>query len=324
MRTRLHRIIVGASVASAFLGTLTAGTAAAAAPPVSTSSVLHLDLQAGQMPENIVPDRHGSVTVTFAGARQVARITAAGRIRVLATLPAPADTTARTPLLGFPLTTGLVREGHTFYVLYATGTEAETGVWTFTEGHRPRKFADLPADGLPNGLAMDPGTGTLYVTDSAKGAVYSVPTRGRAAGRTALFSDSDALAPTGFFGVNGAKIHDGDLYVSNLDKGTVLRTPLSGSRAGTFTVFADGLKGIDDFEFTGRHGRHDEFLASLVTENTVVLADGRGARRTVLTRADGLSNPTSIAIRGSEVYVPSAAYTTQSDPNVLFGHLSRP
>lgn len=321
MRTRLHRIIVGASVASALLGTLTVGTAAAAGPPaVSRSSVLHLDLRAGQMPENIVLDRHGSVAVTFAGARQVARITAAGGIETLATLPAPADTSARTPLLGFPLTTGLVREGHTYYVLYATGTEAETGVWTFTEGRRPRKFADLPADGLPNGMAMDPGTGTLYVTDSAKGAVYSVPTRGSAAGRAALFSDGEALAPAGFFGVNGAKIHDGDLYVSNLDRGTVLRTPLSGADAGTFTTFADGLTGVDDFAFTGRH---DEFLASLVTQNTVVLADGGGARRTVLTRADGLSNPTSIAIRGSEVYVPSAAYTTQSDPNVLFGRLSR-
>ncbi|WP_328939161.1 hypothetical protein OG288_36675 [Streptomyces tauricus] len=320
MRTRLHRIIVGASVASALLGTLTMGMADAATPPGGKSSVLHLDLQAGQMPENIVLDRHGSVVVTFAGARQVARITAAGRTEVLATLPAPADATAKTPLLGFPLTTGLARQGHTFYVLYATGTEAETGVWSFTEGREPQKFADLPADGLPNGLVMDPATGTLYVTESAKGAVYTVPTRGPAAGRATLFSDSEALAPAGFFGVNGAKIRNGDLYVSNTDKGTVSRTPLRGPRAGTFTTFADGLTGIDDFEFTGRG---DEFLASLVTENTVVLADGTGARRVVLTQADGLSNPTSVAIRGTEVYVPSAAYTTQSDPNLLMAHLTR-
>ncbi|MFH9863878.1 hypothetical protein [Streptomyces sp. NPDC017202] len=320
MRTRLHRIIVGASVASALLGTLTVGTAEAATPRGGRSSVLHLDLQTGQMPENIVLDRHGSVVVTFAGARQVARITAAGRTEVLATLPAPADATAKTPLLGFPLTTGLARQGHTFYVLYATGTEAETGVWSFTEGREPRKFADLPPDGLPNGLVMDPGTGTLYITESAKGTVYTVPTRGPAAGRATLFSDSEALAPAGFFGVNGAKIRNGDLYVSNTDKGTVSRTPLRGPRAGTFTTFADGLTGIDDFEFTGRG---DEFLASLVTENTVVLADGKGARRVVLTRADGLSNPTSVAIRGTKVYVPSAAYTTQSDPNLLLAHLAR-
>jgi hypothetical protein len=324
---RLRRTLIAASVVSAaLLGTLTTGAAEAVTPAVRTpavtpSGVLHFDLAAGQMPENIVLDRHGSVDVTFAGARQVARITAAGRTEVLATLPAPADSSAVTPLLGFPLTTGLVRDGRTFYVLYATGSAAETGVWAFTEGRRPRKFADLPADGLPNGMAMDPATGTLYITESAHGAVWAVPTRGRAAGRAALFSDSEALAPTGFFGVNGAKIREGRLYVSNLDRGTVLSTPLHGRQAGTFETFADGLTGIDDFEFTGRH---DEFLASLVTENEVVLVNGRGgAHRTVLTRADGLSNPTSVAVRGNSVYVPSAAYTTQSDPNLLTGRLTR-
>ena len=296
-------ILLSASL-TAVLGAFGAG-----APPV----VRHFDLQAGQMPENIVLDRDHSVDVTFAGARQVARISDRGRTQVLATLPAPADPAARTPLLGFPLTTGLVRTGRTFYVLYATGSAAETGVWTFTEGRAPRKVADLPADGLPNGMAA--AKGTLYITDSAKGAVYAVSAT---TGHTRVFSTDPALAPNGFFGANGAKVRGGYLYVSDLDRGTVLRTPLTGPRAGLFTVFADGLTGIDDFAFTGRG---DEFVASLVTQNTVVLADGHGARRTVLTAADGLSNPTSVAIRGTTVYIPSAAYTTQADPNLLITRL---
>jgi hypothetical protein len=316
----LSRGVVKAALAAAVLasGALVAvsGTADAATAPVRRAAVVaRFDLAGGQMPENVVADRSGSVDVTFAGARQVARISADGSTRVLATLPAPADPAAVTPLLGFPLTTGLVRDGNTFYVLYATGS-AETGVWTFTEGGEPYKLADLPADGLPNGMARDAVTGNLYVTDSAKGVVYTVTRKGR----VTIFSDGPELASTGFFGVNGARIRDGRLYVSNLDRGTILRSPLTGRRAGEFTTVATGLTGIDDFDFTGRG---EQILAGLVTENRVVLTGGGAPARTVLTEADGLSNPTSVLVRGSTVYVTSAAYVTRKDPNLLVARLDR-
>jgi len=44
---------------------------------------------------------------------------------------------------------------------------------------------------------------------------------------------------------------------------------------------------------------------------------GNGAVSTVLTAADGLQNPTSVALRRGTAYVPSAAYTTATDPNLL-------
>ncbi|GAB2626733.1 hypothetical protein Aab01nite_79570 [Paractinoplanes abujensis] len=313
MNQRITRALLAAAVLAS--GALLAAPASAA-PATRGATIVHLDLAAGQMPENVVPDRGGSVDVTFAGARQVARLTPYGKVQVLATLPAPADPAAVTPLLGFPLTSGLVRDGHTFYVLYATGSARETGVWTFSEGAAPRKLADLPADGLPNGLALDDRTGTLYVTDSARGAVYAVTTTGR----VRVFSTDAALAPAGFFGVNGAKIRGGHLYVSNLDRGTLLRTPLSGRGAGVFTTIATGLTGIDDFAFTGPG---EQVLAGLVTENRVVLAGGGRPATTVLTAADGLSNPTAVLIHEGKVFVPSAAYTTQKDPNLLVTRLAR-
>lgn len=312
--------VVGTGVLSA--GPTSAASAASAAshPVVDASINVHFDLKTGQMPENVVLDRNGSVDVTFAGARQVARISADGKTRILATLPAPSNTEAKTPLLGFPVTTGLVRDGKTFYVAYATGTKAETGIWKFTEGKRPSKLADLPAKGLPNGMAMDRRTGILYVSDSAKGAVYAVRTKGADAGKTRVFSSDQELAPAGYFGANGVKIRDRQLYISNLDKGTVVRSPLSGPRAGKFETVATGLKGIDDFAFTGKG---NQLLAGLVTENKVVLVNGSGAQKTVLTSDDGLSNPTSVAVRATTVYVPSAAYVTQKDPNLLVAHLAR-
>ncbi|MFD7973597.1 hypothetical protein [Streptomyces clavifer] len=37
--------------------------------------------------------------------------------------------------------------------------------------------------------------------------------------------------------------------------------------------------------------------------------------------ADGLQNPTSVALHGNDVYVLSAACTTATDPNLLRAHL---
>ncbi|MFD0395696.1 hypothetical protein ACFQ3Z_41155 [Streptomyces nogalater] len=45
-----------------------------------------------------------------------------------------------------------------------------------------------------------------------------------------------------------------------------------------------------------------------------------GSHTAVLTEADGLG-PTSVAVRGRTVYVPSAAYRTQRDPNLLLARL---
>ncbi|GGW77590.1 hypothetical protein GCM10010350_73370 [Streptomyces galilaeus] len=42
---------------------------------------------------------------------------------------------------------------------------------------------------------------------------------------------------------------------------------------------------------------------------------------TVLDATGGLQNPTSVALRGKDVYVLSAAYTTGSDPNLLRARL---
>ncbi|SDT39517.1 SMP-30/gluconolactonase/LRE family protein [Actinoplanes derwentensis] len=316
-----RRALATAALAGVLGSAVTFGAPAFAATPISTVSragvsgahvAVHFDLAAGQMPENIVLDHHGSVDVTFAGSRQVARIGADGAITVLATLPAPADPAATTPVLGFPLVTGLVRDGRTFYVAYATGS-TETGVWSFTEGGSPRLLAALPAGGLPNGMTQDPRTGLLYVTDSVKGVIYTVSPRGTV--RTV--GSGPALAAAGLLGVNGIKIHNRALYVSNLDKGTILRLPLGAGGVGPARVVASGLTGIDDFAFTGRG---DEIVATLNTASEVVRVT-KGHTEVLLTAADGLSNPTSVAVRGRTILVPSAAYLTQHDPNLLIATL---
>ncbi|MEU0478376.1 hypothetical protein ABZ260_04210 [Streptosporangium sp. NPDC006013] len=78
------------------------------------------------------------------------------------------------------------------------------------------------------------------------------------------------------------------------------------------------MVGIDDFVFTGRG---DEILAALNGPNTVARIQPDGTSTTVLDAGDGLQNPSSVALRGNDVYVLSVAYTTTTDPNLLRARL---
>ncbi|TRO56562.1 hypothetical protein [Streptomyces sp. IB201691-2A2] len=320
--------LTAATASAAFLSAQAAPATTYPAPPAhSTAAHLghlsdvritqHFDLAAGQMPENIALLPDGTAYVTLAASRQIAQITPRGNTRILATLPAPADGGVKTPVLGFPLATGIVHAPDAAtYVLYATGGADLTGLWRVAPGKAPKRISALPANGLPNGLALDRHSKRLYITDSVLGTVSTVPLSG---GRPTTWSTAPELASTGFLGANGAKVHDGALWVTNLDKGTLLRIPIRhGNRAGVPQVKATGLAGIDDFAFTGRG---NEVLATLNAPNKVVRIKPNGTSTTVLDAGDGLQNPTSVALRGKEVYVLSAAYTTAKDPNLLRARL---
>ena len=280
---------------------------------------VHFDLAKGQMPENIVLGPDGTAYVTFAGARQVASLGRDGSVRVLATLAAPADGGVNTPVLKFALTTGIVRRvDGTIYFLYASGDAASTGLYRLRPGGSPHRIAALPADGLPNGLALDEPTGTFYITDSVLGTISTV---GLAGGPATVWSSAPELASTGFLGANGIKVRDDAVWATNLDKGTLLRIPVTHGKPAQVEVRASGLTGLDDFTFVG-HGT-DHVLAALDGPNTVVSIDRAGRATTLLTAADGLQGPTSIAVRGTTVYVASAAYLTQQDPNLITAALPR-
>jgi sugar lactone lactonase YvrE len=310
----MNKPLITAGALALALGVgLLGGLPASAVPHgVEATIPVHFSFAAGETPENAVPEPNGAVDVSFSVAREIAQVSLDGRRNILTAMPAPADGGIHTPVLHFAATMGIVRAPDgTLYFLYAAGNADLTGVWRLRRNaSAPERIAALPATSLPNGLALDPRSGVLYVADSALGRIWAVPAAG---GTATVWSAAPELAPTGYLGANGLKVHAGAVWVSNTDQGTVVRVPVRPDGAsGPARIWADGLPTIDDFAFTG-----DEVLAAVNQTNTVVRIRPGGVETTVLTAADGLQNPTSIVLRGGAGYVFDAAYTTHSDPNIL-------
>ncbi len=310
MSTLINTILAAAMAALG--GTAPAHAAAPAhAPSLGDARVLaHLDQAAGQQPENIALEPDGSADLTFAFSGQVARVGRDGRVRVLAQVPVPADGDVPNNhskiFLG-----GIVRapDGTLFFAV-STGTAAGTGVYRLRTGGTPVRVAALPPAAFLNGMTADWSRGTLYVADSAEPVIWSVRVRG---GEPVRWAEGGTLTPAGGFGANGLKLHDGAIWATNIGAGTLLRFPLrADGTSGTPRVAATGLGPVDDFAFAGR-----TVVAAVNQENKVITIDHEGRTADVLTAADGLDNPTSVAVRGRTVYVTDGAYFAGTDPNVL-------
>ncbi|MEV6117976.1 hypothetical protein AB0L59_37305 [Streptomyces sp. NPDC052109] len=319
--TRL-RLATGTATAVVAAVVLAASPAAADGPTVSQPHIVaRFDLATGQSPENITVEPDGSADLTFAPARQIAHVTPDGHMTIRATLPD--EPNADTPNLKAATVFGIVRaQDGTLYVNYATGTD-KTGIWRIAPGGgAPRQIAQLPATALPNGLALDERHGVLYAADSVQGVVWRVP---QAGGTPTVWARDAALTPvpvTGAgYGANGVKVHDGAVWVSNSDRGTLLRIPVRGNgSAGPVETRATGLDHVDDFTFASPYG--DTVFAALIGDSEVAEVHPDGTHTVVLTPADGLANPTSLAVHDGTLYVDSAAYFTQQSPNLLLADLS--
>ncbi|HEX5403888.1 MAG TPA: hypothetical protein VFX16_16500 [Pseudonocardiaceae bacterium] len=318
MSAKFTAKITAVALAAVATAVATAISASAAGAPVSNAHIVaHFDIAAGQQPENITLEPDGSADLSFTTAHEIARVSPAGRMRILAVLPAPADGGVNTPLVGSARTFGIVRApGGTLFVLYNTGGADLTGVWRLRPGSStPTRIAALPADGLANGMALDPKTGFLYIADSVHGIVFRVPDTG---GTPTVWSSGGKLTSNGSFGANGVKVHDGAVWVSNSQQGLLLRIPIGRHGVAGPMQTRAMVAGIDDFVFTG-HG--DTVLAAINGASEIAQIRSNGSQSIVLTPANGLQNPTSMSVRGNTLYVASAAYSTLTDPNLLLARL---
>ena len=297
-----------------------------AAASISTAApkptvLAHLSLAAGQRPENVAVEPNGDLDVSMSQAAQIVRITPAGKQTVLASLPHPADGGTSVPVIGFASSEGLVRAADgTLYVGYAAGSAALSGIWRVRPGGKPERIIALPANSFPNGMAIDPSGKQLYFNDSTRGLVLKAPLSGGTA-TTWYTGPETVLNGTYGLGANGLKIHRGAVWITNFDQGTLLRIPILGNGGpGAVEVRARLAGGPDDFTFVNSHS--DTVIAGLDPGNQVIRINPDGSYQTLLTAADGLEGPTSVAIVGTKLYVFSAAYLTVKDPNILVSTLT--
>ncbi len=286
-------------------------TTAAAAQPQSTRFVAHLDMAKGQRPENITLEPDGSAVVTFAYSRQIARITTDGKVRILATLPAPAAGST-TPALSQPFLGGIVRaDDGTLYFLYATGSSDLTGVWRLRADGTPQRIAALPAGGPPQRPGPRP-----ECTPSLRGRLGSRHHLERLTGGGP--TRVEYRPRTGRGRIPRSERHQGTqgLCVGlNLDQGTMLRIRSPGRAAPG----------------PSRPARRDwPILTTSCSPAPATLCWPRSTRTTrsrwsgrtaatpsMLTGADGLQNHVARVAWPRSTYIASGAYFTNIDPNLL-------
>ncbi|MFE0629238.1 hypothetical protein ACFW3D_20040 [Streptomyces sp. NPDC058864] len=274
-------------------------------------TVAAFDFSTGDAPENLTVGPDGSLTVSMLGSfagkpPELVRFSASGTHRTVLATGVLGDTFTGNTLGG---------DGTVYYNLWSADA-SRSGVWALPPNSRtPRRIAALPADALPNGLAIDPSGRTLYVADSHKSTIWAVPAAG---GRAHPWLTDQALAPVPdaeAFGANGLRFHNGAVWVSNFSAGTLMRVPVTRSgTAGPVHRVTEGAFGIDDFAFLGE--RSDVVLAAVNAANHVEVVHPDGTRTTVLTAADGLASPTATAVRGTTLYITDAGVQDPHHPQL--------
>ncbi|MDH6431947.1 hypothetical protein M2158_000424 [Streptomyces sp. SAI-144] len=322
--TATAAVLVSAPSASAWTGGSYGGSVVTDVRTAAT-----FDFAAGEIPENITANPDGSVTLSMLGSCAVCERTHGPELMRIS--PSGERSVLVTGQVGEAIS-GNARggDGTVFYALWAPGNAARNGVYRLLGDGTPQRVAALPADSGPNGLAVDPATGTLYIADSLKGIVWSVPVSGGSA--TPWLTDA-ALAPVPTealpIGANGLRFHNGALWISNFNKGTLLRVPITPAGApGPIRQVAGGLPNIDDLSFLTPFS--DVVFAAQNGSSSnngpdrVVVIYPNGTYKPVLTSADGLASPSATAVRGDRLYITDGGVPEPHDPKLQTARINFP
>ncbi|WP_411149505.1 SMP-30/gluconolactonase/LRE family protein [Streptomyces sp. A30] len=287
------------------------------------------DYAAGEIPENITVNPDGSVTLSLLGSCAVCERTHGPQLMRIS--PSGQRTVLVTGQVGEAIS-GNTRasDGTVYYSVWAPGNAARNGVYKLLADGTPQRIAALPADSGPNGLAIDAAGRTLYIADSLKGTIWSVPVSG---GSAAPWLTDPALAPVPTealpIGANGLRFHNGALWVSNFNKGTLLRVPVTATgTAGPICQVAGGLPNIDDLSFLTP--RSDVVFAAQNGSSSqngpdrVVVIYPNGTYKPILTSADGLASPSATAVRGDRLFITDGGVPAPHDPKLQTARINVP
>ena len=179
---------------------------------------------------------------------------------------------------------------------------------------------------VPNGLAFDK-QGNLFVSDSALGIIWRIPSGGASPAEVWLQDELVAGCTPADFGANGIAFWKGDLLVANTGRGALVHVPVmpDGSPgeptlvAGNLDCAPEGLFGMDGIALDV----HGNVYALLVLQNKLVrINPDDGSYTVLLTDEDGLWHPASIAFgtgKGSRESIFITNYAVIPPGSDLFG-----
>jgi sugar lactone lactonase YvrE len=205
-----------------------------------------------------------------------------------------------------------------------------SGVLQVTDNSATRVLT-MPAGTFANGLTIH--NGTLYVTDSFSGSVWSGPVERPTAPGRPWFS-SAKLAPTGAIslGANGIAYRDGALYVTGYARGYIVAVGIDrmGRPAESRVVAHDSrLARADGIAFDGQ-GRLWVTINPAVDPKTMtqsgggalVVIDSGGHINTIATPPQSLDYPTQPVPLGGAVFVTNGSFVNGTPTVVKFTHLA--
>jgi sugar lactone lactonase YvrE len=215
---------------------------------LTPTTLVSFDAVAKELPESIAVDRAGNIYVSMAPLGEIWKLDPSGAFQeVLASFPTAPG------LFGV---SGLRFDDRgNLYVANSADNPEARGVWKISPSGTKERIAGTGNIPLPNDLAIS-YDGTIYITDSATGAVW----RALAGAAAEMWVQDQTLEGTGAYGLgmpigaNGiviapADVSVGGVVVGNAEKGQVVRIPiLPDGRAGQPTVvIADpaALFGLD-------------------------------------------------------------------------------
>jgi len=303
-----QRTAAGIGIAALLVAAIPTASAAVASPAQRHRGLdtLVTFAEADEHPESVAVGQDGTVHVALHAATRLWHRRPNGTTLVT-TLPRSPQPDAVTRANGIAVApNGVVATA----VLSTDPTLA--GVWEGKPGGTFRRVAVLPVTASPNGLSRD-DDGNLYIADDALGLIWRVPAgRPAAADRAEKWLRHPLLdrKPGGTpYGANGTEIHGGELWISNPSQTLLVTIPIT--RDGSpgqpevrqhGPLFAD----VDDFDIA----RDGTLLVARIGAQTIERVRPDGTTTVLATAADGLSQPTAVAIdaRHHTLYITNAAF----------------
>src|SRR5262249_45107125 len=141
----------------------------------SVQTLVNFDASKLEAPENLVIDRDGNIFMTLVLTGEVRKIGPDGTQTTYALLPIGPPLSVCGPFFNGVTGIALDNQG-VLYVAAAACDPANRGVWRILLDGTEQLVANLPLEGLPNGIVLYKGF--VYVADSALPRIWRVPAAG--------------------------------------------------------------------------------------------------------------------------------------------------